>query len=74
MRMYWKPLREAGATARYMLMQAAAQTWNVPVEEITTKASMLYHKKSGKSATYGSVASKAATLPVPKGCKIERCK
>lgn len=65
-RMYWKPLREAGATARYMLMQAAAQNWNVPVEEITTKASMLYHKKSGRSATYGSVASKAATLPVPK--------
>ncbi len=70
-RMYWKPLREAGATARYMLMQAVAQTWNVPVEEITTKASMLYHKKSGKSATYGSVATKAATLPVPKNVKLK---
>ncbi|OSZ80450.1 isoquinoline 1-oxidoreductase [Chitinophagaceae bacterium IBVUCB2] len=70
-RMYWKPLREAGATARYMLMQAAAQNWNVPVEEITTKASILYHKKSGKSATYGSVATKAATLPVPKNVKLK---
>ncbi len=70
-RMYWKPLREAGATARYMLMQAAAQNWNVPVEEITTKASMLYHKKSGKSATYGSVATKAAVLPVPKNVKLK---
>src|SRR6185503_7404718 len=47
-RMYWKPLREAGAAARNMLMQAAAQTWNVPIEELTTKAGMLYHEKSGK--------------------------
>lgn len=70
-RMYWKPLREAGATARYMLMQAAAEIWKVPVEEITTKASMLYHKKSGKKATYGSVATKAATLPVPKNVKLK---
>ena len=36
-RMYWKPLREAGAAARQMLISAAAQTWAVPVEEITTK-------------------------------------
>jgi len=70
-RMYWKPLREAGATARYMLMQAAAQTWNVPVAEITTSASMLYHKKSSRTATYGSVASKAAMLPVPKNVKLK---
>src|SRR5436190_23688032 len=34
-RMYWKPLREAGAAARNMLMEAAAQAWSVPVEEIT---------------------------------------
>ncbi|HLF45381.1 MAG TPA: molybdopterin cofactor-binding domain-containing protein, partial [Chitinophagaceae bacterium] len=70
-RMYWKPLREAGATARYMLMQAAAQTWNVPVQEVTTNASILYHKKSGRSGTYGSFASKAATLPVPKNVKLK---
>ena len=73
-RMYWKPLREAGATARAMLVQAAAQTWNVPVEEVTTNASMLYHKKSGKSATYGSFATKASTLPVPKGVKLKDVK
>ena len=70
-RMYWKPLREAGAKARYMLMQAAAETWKVPIEEITTNASMIYHKKSGKSGTYGSFASKAATLPVPKAVKLK---
>src|SRR6187551_38178 len=74
MRMYWKPLREAGAAARNMLMQAAAQTWSVPVEEITTKAGMLYHEKSGKSGTYGSFASKASEIPIPKGPKLKDVK
>ncbi len=67
-RTYWKPLREAGAAARQMLREAAAQTWNVPVEEVTTKAGVLSHS-SGKSANYGDMAAKAATLPVPKTAK-----
>lgn len=62
----WKPLRTAGAAARQMLREAAAQTWNVPVEEVTTKEGVLFHEKSGKSAKYGDLASKAATVPVPK--------
>lgn len=70
-RMYWRPLRDAGAAARLMLMQAAAQTWNVPVEELTTKAGTLHHEKSGKSATYGELASKASEIPVPKGAKLK---
>ena len=73
-RMYWKPLREAGAAARNMLMVAAAQTWNVPVEEITTKAGMLYHQKTGKSANYGDFATKAAGIPIPKGVKLKNVK
>ncbi len=73
-RMYWKPLREAGAAARHMLMEAAAQTWAVPVEEVTTKAGMLYHEKSGKSGTYGEFASKASTIPIPKGVKLKEPK
>ncbi len=67
-RTYWKPLREAGATARQMLREAAAQTWNVPVEEVMTKAGVLSHS-SGKSAKYGDMATKAATLPLPKAVK-----
>lgn len=63
---YWKPLRNAGASARQMLREAAAQTWNVSVEEITTKSGVLFHEKSGKSANYGELASKATTIPVPK--------
>ncbi|HET9279949.1 MAG TPA: molybdopterin cofactor-binding domain-containing protein [Flavitalea sp.] len=73
-RMYWKPLREAGSAARHMLMEAAAQTWNVPVEEVTTKTGMLYHQKSGKSGTYGSFASKASGIPIPKGPKLKDVK
>ena len=62
----WKPLRTAGATARQMLINAAAQTWNVPAVEITTEAGMIYHKSSGKKAGYGEMASAAAKLEVPK--------
>jgi len=61
----WKILRTAGATARQMLINAAAQTWNVPAEEITTDAGTLHHKLSDKKAGYGDMASQAATLPVP---------
>ena len=68
-RMYWKPLREAGAAARHMLKTAAAESWAVPVEEITTKGGMLLHEKTGKSASYGSFAGKAAAIAVPKGIK-----
>ncbi|MBI1780379.1 MAG: xanthine dehydrogenase family protein molybdopterin-binding subunit [Sphingobacteriales bacterium] len=68
-RMYWRPLREAGASARHMLMDAASQTWSVPLEEVTTKAGTVYHEKSGKSGTYGEFASKAAGLSIPKGIK-----
>jgi isoquinoline 1-oxidoreductase subunit beta len=70
-RMYWKPLREAGAAARYMLMEAAAQTWGVPVEEITTDKGILHHKKSGKSGKYGDFAAKASSISIPKGIKLK---
>ncbi|GAB2631923.1 xanthine dehydrogenase family protein molybdopterin-binding subunit [Emticicia sediminis] len=69
-RMYWKPLRNAGAAARQMLIEAAAQTWGVPATEITTKAGILSHS-SGKSAKYGEMAAKASTLTVPKDVKLK---
>ncbi len=70
-RMYWKPLREAGAAARHMLRSAAAETWGVPLEEVTTKAGILHHQKSGKSGTYGVFAEKAAANPIPKGVALK---
>jgi isoquinoline 1-oxidoreductase beta subunit len=70
-RSYWKPLRTAGASARYMLREAAAQSWHVPLDEVTTKAGMLYHEKSSKSGPYGEFASKAAQLSVPEAVQLK---
>lgn len=67
----WKGLRMAGATARHMLREAAATTWNVPASEITTEAGMLHHKTSGKSAGFGEMASAAAKLEVPKEVELK---
>jgi isoquinoline 1-oxidoreductase beta subunit len=68
----WKPLRTAGATARKMLILAAAQTWKVPSAEITTDAGILLHKSSGKKAGYGEMASIAAKIPVPKEVSLKK--
>lgn len=59
-------LRIAGATAREMLIAAAAQTWKVPVEECIAENGEVLHKSSGKKLGYGALATKAATLEVPK--------
>ena len=58
-------LRRAGATARAMLVAAAAKTWNVPAAELTTENSAVRHAASNRSASYGELAELAATMPVP---------
>lgn len=68
----WKPLRTAGATARLMLVNAAAQAWKVPASEITMEAGVIYHKKSGKKAGYEEMASAAAKLEVPKDAPLKK--
>lgn len=60
-----KHLREMGASARQMLIAAAAKTWNVDPATCSTEAGQVHHTKSGKTATYSSLASLAATMPVP---------
>lgn len=67
----WDGLRMAGATARHMLKQAAAQQWEVPVSEITTEKGVISHSASNRSLGYGEVASLAATLPVPKEVELK---
>ncbi len=67
----WPGLRMAGAAARHMLRGAAAQAWQVPVEEITTETGMLHHKASGQSAGYGEMASAAATISVPEEVQLK---
>lgn len=70
----WDSLRMAGATARRMLMEAAAKEWQVPVSEITTDAGMLMHEASGKKMGYGEVAAMAATLPIPEEVPLKEPK
>jgi isoquinoline 1-oxidoreductase beta subunit len=58
-------VRKGGAAARAMLMQAAAQRWNVPVAECNAAASVITHTPSGRRLRYGELAADAAKLPVP---------
>ena len=57
----WQPMRQAGATARAMLVAAAAKQWNVPASECRTAAGVVTHAK-GKQATYGALAASAAGM------------
>jgi len=67
----YKQLREAGAAARALLVQAAAETWNVPAGEITVDSGKVMHSASGKSTSFGDLAPKAATLPMPAEVKLK---
>ncbi|MDB6046115.1 MAG: Tat (twin-arginine translocation) pathway signal sequence domain protein [Gammaproteobacteria bacterium] len=67
----WMQLRQAGATARAMLVQAAAAQWKVPAGDITVSEGVVAHAASGKKATFGELASRAATLPVPTDVKLK---
>src|SRR5262252_6973040 len=61
----WEPLRQAGATARLMLTQAAAKRWRVPVDSCHAEAGEVIHAASGRRLSYGALARAAAALPVP---------
>ena len=63
----WKPLREAGATARAMLVQAAANAWGVDPSECRTENGVVIHPASRRRLPYGELAQAAAALPVPTG-------
>ena len=62
----WESLRMAGATARAMLIQAAAQTWGVKAIEITASEGKLAHRPSGNIAGFGDMASVASEIKIPK--------
>ena len=61
----WTPLRQAGATARLMLIQAAARRWGVPAASCHAENGMVIHASSGRRLGYGDLAAAAAALPVP---------
>jgi isoquinoline 1-oxidoreductase beta subunit len=71
MRGAWKPLRQAGATARTMLVAAAAKRWNVEPASCRAQHGEVLHEPTGRSAAYGDLAADAARLPVPQNVALK---
>lgn len=67
----YTPIRQAGATARQMLITAAAQTWGANESDCYAENAVVIHKPTGKKLSYGELAAKAATLPVPTDVKLK---
>jgi isoquinoline 1-oxidoreductase beta subunit len=67
----WKVLREAGATARAMLVTAAAQTWGVAEHTCTTDKGEVIHQATGRRLKYGALVDKAAAVPAPKSVTLK---
>ncbi len=67
----WMPLRKAGAAAREMLISAAAQTWSVPASECRAEKGAVLHGASNRRLTFGQLAEKAASLPVPQDVPLK---
>lgn len=70
----YEQMRRAGATARAMLVSAAAQQWKVPASQITVKNGVVTHAASGRKAGFGELAEAAAQLPVPANVKLKNPK
>ncbi len=60
----WLPMRQAGASARQMLLQAASDHWHVPIQECRTSKGRVHHA-SGKTLSFGEIAEAASRIPVP---------
>ena len=67
----WNPLRKASATARAMLLEAAAQKWGVSASECRAENSTVIHTPTKRTLTYGSLAGAAAKLPVPQNVPLK---
>ncbi|NWD50229.1 xanthine dehydrogenase family protein molybdopterin-binding subunit [Pseudomonas gingeri] len=67
----WEPLRQAGATARTLLLQAAALQWNVAPSSCVASEGVVRHEASQRSLAYGDLVEKAATLPVPEKVELK---
>src|SRR5262245_13485103 len=64
-RAFYEPLRRAGATARTMLVAAAAETWSVDTASCRARSGVVTHMPTGRKLSYGALAERAAKLPVP---------
>lgn len=70
----WERLRKAGATARHMLIEAAAKRWNVPASSLTTDNSFVVDKAGNGKLSYGELAAEASSIAVPKDVKLKEHK
>ena len=68
----WQPLREAGATARTMLVSAAAKRWNVDPSSCRAQSGEVLHPPTGRRLKYGELAADAASVPVPANVALKR--
>ncbi|MBV8704200.1 MAG: xanthine dehydrogenase family protein molybdopterin-binding subunit [Acetobacteraceae bacterium] len=68
----WRPLREAGAVARTMLVSAAARRWNVDPVSCRAQNGEVLHEPTGRRARYGELAADAARMPVPDRVALKR--
>src|SRR5207245_9697731 len=71
---FYEPLRRAGATARSMLVAAAAQTWDVDLASCRAKRGVVTHGPGGRTLTDGALAEKEDELPVPDKAALEEPK
>jgi isoquinoline 1-oxidoreductase subunit beta len=72
MRGAWQPLRQAGATAKMMLVAAAAKKWNVDTASCRAQNGEVLHPPTGRSIKYGALAADAARIPVPENVALKR--
>src|SRR3954470_12638469 len=70
----WDPMRKAGASAREMLISAAALTWGVSRSTCTAEDGHIKHSASNRSLSYGELAAKASTLPIPSDVPLKQSK
>jgi isoquinoline 1-oxidoreductase beta subunit len=68
---YWEPMRRAGATARLMLIAAAARAWDVPAGDCRAEAGEVVHDQSGRRLAYGALVQGAAAMPVPQDVTLK---
>ena len=67
----YEQLRKAGATARAMLVAAAAEKWQVPASEINVSKGVVFMRRARRKATFGELAADAAKQPVPADVKLK---
>ncbi|MHC2438843.1 xanthine dehydrogenase family protein molybdopterin-binding subunit [Bradyrhizobium sp. USDA 4451] len=72
MRGAWQPMRKAGATAKAMLVAAAAKRWNVEPASCRAENGEVHHAASGRKLSYGELAADAAQMPVPENVTLKR--